>query len=203
LEHHVIGPTVKTKIKKKLVVTRVIDKSIRVLYATSRTTQLAMQRSMRYRKKPSKPGEPPSAHKDSKRGPLVRKLTKFSVNERDLTSVTGPEISRGTPSEKPVPQTLNEGGRVKRRKLNKRVFQVGDRGPFRKGGKNFAGGVIKTEAQAERATRLVDEENAFRDQINQSSISGMIAPRPFATFDTPAFREGLTKIREQTEKQPL
>ena len=39
----------------------------RVLFKTGAFTKTAMQRSMPYRKKPSAPGQPPSAHKPSGR----------------------------------------------------------------------------------------------------------------------------------------
>jgi hypothetical protein len=50
------------------------------------------QTSMRYRKGPSKPGSPPSAHKE--RGALLRKLLWFAYDPSNDSVVVGPVATR-------------------------------------------------------------------------------------------------------------
>jgi hypothetical protein len=65
---------------------------------------------MRYRKGPSKPGEPPSAHRES--GAHLRKGVRFNVDFQTGSVVCGPDLKPESKvlSLKPLPQLLNEGG---------------------------------------------------------------------------------------------
>lgn len=186
------------------VLERVRRKRSRVLYKTGRYTATSIQRSMRYATKKnvrSKPGEPPRAHKGTKRGPLLRKLTRFSVDEEAGSVVSGPIQTTGSHGVKPVPQLLNEGGRIVRRLLKKIEYQVGDIGPIRYQSQGRFGRIrLLTEAQAARASRLAQEENAVRSAINPGSARGIIAPRPFTA---PAFTDGGKRFEQLIETEAL
>ncbi len=168
----------------------------KLLFKTGAYTKTSMQRSMRYAKKPSKPGEPPHAHKDSKKGPLLRKLINFSVDLEEESVIAGP-MKSGI-SAKSTPEVLDQSGRVPVANLLKeRKVTIGSTAPIRYlGGGRFAGVPIKTQAQADRAERLVKEENAVR--AGKGSIT--IAARPFTT---PALTDGGKKLHELTETIPL
>lgn len=176
---------------------RIERKNKRVLYKQGAYTRTTMQRSMRYTSKDDKhsePGRPPFAHKNKRKGPLLRKLIKFSVDEREMSVVTGPEASRrATPT---IPQTLDQGGRVPPRLLKPHEFEVGEYGPIRYlGGHRFARVLLETPGQAQRATRLVIEENAVRQ-----SAGAYIKPRPFTA---PVFTDGGENLRKLIAREPL
>lgn len=186
------------------VLERVRKKRSRVLYKTGAYTKTSIQRSMRYatkKKTVSKPGDPPLAHKESTRGPLLRKLTSFHVDEEAGSVIAGPMQTPGSGGFRPVPELLDKGGRVVRRLLKKTVYQVGDIGPIGYlGGNRFRRTRLLTEPQAARASRLAQEENAVRQAINTGSARGMIAPRPFTT---PAFTDGGERFKALIEKESL
>jgi hypothetical protein len=167
----------------------------RVLYKSGKYNMTAMQRSMRYTSNPDKksaPGKPPLAHKGTKRGPLLRKLIRFRVDEREQSVVSGPEQDSGSN----VPETLDKGGRVRQRKLRVVEFEVGSYGPFRKRGDgSFAGGLLETPRQVERATRIIAEENATRQ-----SVGAYIKPRPFTA---PILTDGGENLRKLIAQERL
>lgn len=93
------------------------SKQRRVLFKTGSYTLKSLRRSMRYRKTPSKPYSPPSAHKDNHspgNAAALRNKARFDVNLHEGSVVVGPmkfgKVSQ--PSGKPVPQLLDEGGPV-------------------------------------------------------------------------------------------
>lgn len=95
------------------VMDRLLKKRDRVLFKTGAYSLKAYQRAQRYRKGPSQPGQPPSAHKNT--GALLRKASKFDVDRRTGTVIIGPmKINRDSqPSGMPVPELLDKGGPVK------------------------------------------------------------------------------------------
>jgi len=112
-------------------------------------------RSIRKRKNPSRPGTAPS----SPTGRLRRSF-RYEVDRSTPGVVIGPvnEIAGQL-------WNLHEFGGVakKRRKLKRHRFRVGQHGPIRliRPGK-FARIELRTAAQANRARRLIDEENQRR-----------------------------------------
>jgi hypothetical protein len=187
--------TVKLVMKPEELLRRMERKEKRILYKQGAYTRTSMQRSMRYTsndEKHSEAGKPPMAHKNKRRGPLLRKLINFSVDLGEKSVVTGPEKDRGSN----VPETLDKGGRVKRRALKKSGFDVGDYGPIRyRGAGKFHRVLLETPAMAERATRLVAEENSVRQ-----SAGSYIKPRPFTA---PVFTDGGENLRKLIAKEPL
>ncbi|XZE55816.1 hypothetical protein SH139x_001843 [Planctomycetaceae bacterium SH139] len=125
-------------------------------------------RSIRKRKNPSQPGSPPS----SPTGRLRRSF-RYEVDRRAPGVVIGPvnEISGQL-------WNLHEfGGKAKkRRRLKRHRFRVGQHGPIRaiRPGK-FARIELRTAAQANRARRLIDEEN----QRRVATKPGRYPKRPF------------------------
>ena len=169
----------------------------RILYKQGAYTKTTMQRSMRYTSKDDKhsePGKPPLAHKNKRKGPLLRKLIKFRVDEAETSVVTGPELLKA--EGQPVPQKLDKGGKVFRNFLSRTKHEVGDYGQIRSlGNGRFARVLLETPAQAERATRLVAEENDRRQSVAQ-----YIKPRPFTA---PVFTDGGENLRKLIAREPL
>lgn len=188
---------VKLVMKPEELLRRMERKERRILYKQGAYTRTAMQRSMRYTSKDDKssePGKPPLAHKNKRKGPLLRKLIKFAVDEQAKTVVTGPDLLRA--QGQPVPQKLDKGGKVGRGLLSTTSFDVGDYGPIRRrDGKSFHRVMLETPAQTQRATRLVAEENAVRQ-----SAGAYIKPRPFTA---PVLTDGGENLRKLIAKEPL
>jgi phage gpG-like protein len=115
-------------------------------------------RSIRKRKKASKPGSPPNTQTG-----MLRRVIRYEVTSNKTEVIIGPvnEIAGRL-------WNLHEFGGVatKRRKLKPHRFRVGEHGPIRikqQGNKTkFARIELRTAAQANRATRLVAEENERR-----------------------------------------
>lgn len=189
--------TVKLVMDPDKLLRRFERKEKRILYKQGAYTRKTMQRSMRYTSKDDKrsePGKPPLAHKNNRKGPLLRKLIAFRVDEQAKTVTTGPTLIRS--QGQPVPQKLDKGGRVGRAALSKTEFDVGDYGPIRRrDGKSFHRVLLETPAQAQRATRIVTEENAVRQ-----SAGAYIKPRPFTA---PVFTDGGENLRKLIAKEPL
>jgi len=125
---------VKVAIKKDKVLAHARRKRDRALFIVGGYTKTSMQRSQRYGKQPSKPGQPPHAHKKGSAGPLLRQLTSFDVDKRRGRVVIGPKKFRALsqPSGKPVPQLLDEGGRVKAQLEGKSIVAELEARPFKK-----------------------------------------------------------------------
>ncbi len=138
------------QLKKK--VNQATFKSLGHAAGTVRTTA---KRSIRKRKKPSKPGSPPSSPTG-----MLRRVLRYEVDRQREQAVIGPvnEIACRL-------WNLHEFGGVvtKRRKLKRHRFRVGEHGPIRaKQPGKFARIKLLTVAQANRATRLIEEENERR-----------------------------------------
>jgi hypothetical protein len=87
-------------------IARYVDrKTMRVFKRFGAFVRLVAQRSMRRRKTPSPPGQPPSVHKGQ-----LRKFIFFSFDERRKSVVIGPTLLR---SDSPVP-ALHEHSGVRR-----------------------------------------------------------------------------------------
>ena len=129
--------------------------NFRSLGHAAATIRLTAKRSIRKRKKPSNPGSPPSTQTG-----MLRRVLRYEVNRDREEAVIGPvnEIAGRL-------WNLHEfsGVVTKRRKLKRRRFRVGQHGPIRASvpGK-FVRTLLQTAAQANRATRLVEEENERR-----------------------------------------
>ena len=130
------------------------------------------QTSMRYRNKPSKPGEPPSAHKGT-----IRKLIFWAVEDAANTLVAGPIES---PKPTYAPMVLEHGGTTQIKNPRRRKRTLGKSGEIRivskqqlrryrkqrtnrswlkktKTGKWVAYGRLKTPAEVARANALNEE----------------------------------------------
>lgn len=194
-------PTIRIAMSPEELFRRHEARNKRVLYRQGGYVRTAMQRSMRYTSKSDKhsqPGQPPLAHKNTKRGPLLRKLVTFFVNERDGSVAIGPEAT-GAPRSPTIPQALDKGGdvRVGKRELGKTQFDIGDYGPIRyAGGGKFRRTLLETPAQTDRATRLTLEENAVRT----GSATIHIKPRPFTA---PVLTDGGDNLRKLVAREPL
>ncbi|MGD9632654.1 MAG: hypothetical protein AB7I57_18330 [Pirellulales bacterium] len=203
-ERTVGGVKTRVEIYAGQVLERVHNKRNRVCYKTGAYTSKSIQRSMRYatkKKQKSEPGDPPLAHKGTKRGPLLRKLTRFSVDESAGSVIAGPMQASGSHGFTPVPELLDKGGRIVQKLLKKTEYKVGDIGPIRYAGHGRFGRIrLLTEAQAARASRLSQEENAVRSAVNAGSARGIIAPRPFTA---PAFTDGGKRFEELIETEAL
>jgi hypothetical protein len=185
---------------------RIEKKQIRILFKQGAYVRTAMARSMRYvgkDGKPSAPGRPPKAHRDTKKGPLLRKLISFSVDQKNKSVIIGPQgVGSDSP---PIPKVLNEGGRPAAKRLNAkgRNFQTGDYGPIRQGnesgrygGLRFVGTKLLTAGQVARAERLILEENERRATIKLNYIR----PRPFTA---PVMTDGGEKFKKLFQTVPL
>jgi hypothetical protein len=102
--------TTKVELYADRVQRRVAAKKRRVLFKQGAYLRTTMQRSMRYRKAASKPGEPPSAHRET--GAHLRQRIRFDVDLGAESVVCGPDLKPDSKvlSLKPLPQLLNEGG---------------------------------------------------------------------------------------------
>jgi phage gpG-like protein len=137
---------------------KVNDATFRSLGQAAGTIRVTAKRSIRKRKKPSNPGSPPSSPTG-----MLRRVLRYEVDLEKKEAVIGPvnEIAGRI-------WNLHEFGGVvtKRRKLKRHRFKVGEHGPIRvkhQGIKtSFARIRLQTSAQANRATRLIEEENDRR-----------------------------------------
>jgi len=106
----------KTFLDRPTVIEALEYKYRRVMAKLGGYVRTTMQRSMRYSKKPSKPGQPPRSIKDYKgNAGALRRLTEFGYDKDDHTLVIGPQkiTSPTLPiGGKTVPQLLNEGGQA-------------------------------------------------------------------------------------------
>lgn len=110
----------KTFFDKPRIVAAMDEKTLKVLRITGGQCRKAMQHGMRYRKKPSAPGDYPSAHKPNA---LLRQRIHFGFDEESRSLIIGPDKLNRTDREvaaagKTVPQLVNEGGTI----LRKRTF---------------------------------------------------------------------------------
>jgi hypothetical protein len=125
-------------------------------------------RSVRKRKNPSRPGSAPS----SPTGRLRRSF-RYEVDRRSPGVIIGPvnEIAGRL-------WNLHEFGGVakKRRRLKRHRFRIGQHGPVRSlGNGRFQRIELRTAAQANRARRLIEDENQRRG----ATKPGRYPKRPF------------------------
>ena len=143
----------KTKLKKKAETA-----SFRSLGHAGGAIRKTARFSIRRRKTASKPGSPPHTQTG-----MLKRVIRYEVASNKTEVAIGPvnEIAGRL-------WNLHEFGGVsrKRRKLKPHRFRVGEFGPIRvkhKGTKtSFARIRLRTAAQANRATRLIAEENERR-----------------------------------------
>lgn len=126
-----------------------------------------IRRSMRFRKKASPAGTPPSAHRADAQhphGPLLREFVRFAYDPLRESVVVGPEKLRGTQSTTPSKQEYGYTARIK-------TF------PKKRGGR------IATPAQRE----------AFLRKVRQGEIVRRSAPveRTISVPARPSARPGL------------
>jgi hypothetical protein len=139
------------------------------LQANTALVKKIMQQSMRYRKKASAAGTPPSAHKTG-RGPKLRKFLFNSWDASTGSAVVGPEKLTGAPGD--APRLQNEGGTIQRRVI------------VRKPGKK-----AKSRAQAEAYRRGIQSGRIPKPPRVTKTIT--LAARPYTT---PALEKAKPKL---------
>ncbi len=143
----------KTSFNNRSIQRQVQHASFRNLGHAGAAIRLTASRSIRKRKKPSRPGAAPHTPTGH-----LRRVIRYSVDKGNDNVAIGPtnEYSKSI-------WNLHEFGgsiRPKPRLIEPKTFRVGDFGPVRKlGRKRFARRRLTTLAQAERAARLIAEEN--------------------------------------------
>lgn len=149
---------VKTKFDAQVVRKKMEAATFRSLGHAGGAIRLTARRSIRRKKKPSTPGTPPNTQS----GRLKRAI-RYEINGDSI--IIGPvnEIAGKL-------WNLHEfGGKKKRKLLKSHQFKVGEFGPARakQAGLNtsFVRIRLQTAAQANRATRLIEEENDRRNTI--------------------------------------
>ena len=162
------------KLTPEAVVKRVSRAQKKVLFKQGAYLRKTMQRSMRYatkRKQHSAPGEPPRAHKDGSRGPLLRQLISFFVDLAKGSVICGPMKFNSGQS---VPQLLDQGG-LTNPLSHKPNFKVGGRGPIRY---DFSGRPVIVKLQTEAQTQLADQVATDSISLTKGGPT-KIAARPF------------------------
>ena len=111
-------------------------KYVRVMARLGGFIRTTMQRLMRYRKRASEPGEPPTSWRGSAgNSGALRRLIEFGYDRNAHTLVVGPQLIKSPTiplGGKSVPQLLDEGGSAMLRKLGgKSVLANFDARPFR------------------------------------------------------------------------
>jgi hypothetical protein len=188
---------IKITMEPRELLRRLQAKRVKVLFKQGAYLRTTMQRSMRYatKGKKSAPGEPPRAHRDNPRGPLLRKLVSFAVDPEAGSVICGPKMTQS--QSPPVPKLLNEGGRVPQKRLLKIGYTLGEGGPIRlTGGGKYQGTQLVTAAQVDRANRLALEIN----QLRTSGIGAEIKSRPFTA---PVMSDGGANFRKLLKSVPL
>ena len=174
----------RTNFNQRAVKARVDDATFRSLGHAGGAIRLTAVRSIRKRKRPSRPGTPPHTPTGH-----LKRVVRYKVDKDREEVVIGAvnEYSRTI-------WGLHEFGgsvRPKPHLLKRHKFKVGEHGPIRRSGamqRNSAGRYVRrsnkfarvlltTEAQARRATRIVEEENAMR--IADSKRVRHYPKRPF------------------------
>lgn len=110
----IVGVRNRTFLDRPTVIEALEWKYRRVMAKLGGYVRTTMQRSMRNRKRSSKPGEPPTSWRREKGGQgALRALTEFGYDKDDHKLVIGPQLITSTTTPlggKTVPQLLNEGG---------------------------------------------------------------------------------------------
>ena len=188
----------KTFFDRRAVVEAVGRANAKVLSKAGAFIRRSAKGNIRYSKNPSKPGQPPHAHKSKKsgKGSPLRELIYFAYDNRTASLVIGPTPFRGPAI---VPKVLELGGMAAGHKNPlRRIRRVGDGGEVRVGGsmgattkRNRFGKMVtyarlQTSAQAERANRLQEE---LYGPMTVGPVS--IAARPYMG---PALQKNLSKL---------
>lgn len=132
------------------------------------------RQSIKNRKGPSAPGQPPHSHEGSLRG-----LLNFYFDRMTKSVVVGPEIK--TANSTGAPNILEFGGSVhKGPVVTQRVFHIGEKGPIRRKKssnqrKSLVWVRLKTQEQCEMAKRIYDSQ--MRKKME--AINFHILPRPY------------------------
>ena len=177
---------VRTVFDTKLLERKVQDASFRSLGHASGAIRLTARRSIRRSKKPSKPGQPPHTPTGA-----LKRVLRYAVDKQKTEAAIGPinEYARTI-------WNLHEFGGVTRKRLRllkPHRFRVGEFGPIRKGsGKQFSRVRLMSEAQARRATQLVEQENQLR--LSESRKLRRYPKRPFMGPALDANRARLPKF---------
>lgn len=162
---------VTTHFDARLVRQKVNEASFRSLGHASAAIRLTAKRSIRRRKKPSLPGQPPHTPTGA-----LKRIIRYAVDRQRSTADIGPinEYTRTI-------WHLHEFGGVTQKRLRllpAHRFRVGEFGPIRRrDAKRFTRARLMTEAQARRATRLIEEENQSRRR--ESRLLRRYPARPF------------------------
>ncbi len=181
---NIVRIRVRSNFNARKIESKVDDATFRSLGHAGGTIRKTAIRSIRRSKRPSRPGTPPH----TPTGHLKRVVRYVVDKEREEVAI-GPVNSYAR-----TIWSLHEFGgnvRPKPRLLKKHKFTVGEYGPIRRSGamqrdgggrfvrrsKKFARVLIKSEAQARRVTRIVDNENAQR--IADSKKQRHYPKRPF------------------------
>lgn len=183
---------VKTHFDSKLLKKKVDQASFRSLGHASGAIRLTARRSIRRSKKPSQPGKPPHTPTGA-----LKRVIRYAVDSQKTEAAIGAvnEYSKTI-------WHLHEFGGTSRKRLRllkPHRFEVGQFGPVRKTGKRFTRARLMTEAQARRATRLVEEENTQRTA--ESRILRRYPARPFMRPALDANRKRLPKFWENSVRR--
>lgn len=184
---------VRTRFDSRLVREKAHEASFRSLGHASAAIRLTAKRSIRRRKRPSLPGQPPHTPTGA-----LKRIIRYAVDQQKTTADIGPINEYA--------QTiwhLHEFGGVARKRLRllaSHRFRVGEFGPVRKrDGKRFTRARLMTEAQARRATRLVEEENQARRR--ESRLLRRYPARPFMRPALDANRSRLPQFWENSVRR--
>ena len=184
-----IGIKTKTKFHTSTLKRKVEQASFRSLGHAGGAIRLTARRSIRRRKKPSRPGSPP--HTQTGR---LKQSIRYEANKSLPDVVIGPvnEIAGRL-------WHLHEHGGIarKRKRLKRHRFRAGEFGPVRvKQPGKFARARLQTAAQANRATRLIEQENQRRGAIRPPRYP----KRPFMRPALDANRSRLPKFWRDSVK---
>lgn len=151
---------------------KAVDKSVALaLSKWGAYVRRSARQSIKKRKKPSLPGNPPHSHEGS-----LKRLLNFYFDKVTKTVVVGPEIKSNSSG---APNTLEFGGAsVKSPKNVDRKFKVGDFGPIRAvqdatGREVFVWTRLKSGKQCRRASELYKRYIVSKWRVIK------VAPRPY------------------------
>lgn len=134
------------------------------------------RQSIKKRKGPSKPGNPPHSHEGS-----LKALLNFYFDKVTKTVVVGPEIK---PASTGAPNTLEFGGHaVRGPQVIDKVFKIGETGPIKKergpNGRNILVWTkLTTPEQAALATKLYKEHSLQARKRKQFYVASRPYMRP-------------------------
>lgn len=159
----------KTKFNRQTIQRRVEQATFKSLGQAGGAIRLTASRSIRKRKKPSRPGTAPNTPTGH-----LRRVIRYSVDQHKTEVAIGPTNSYAR-----TIWNLHEfGGRIRKRSkpIKQRRFKIGDFGPIRRDrtmardrlgrfarrSNHFSRIRLRTKAQVARANRIIENENAMR-----------------------------------------